>query len=632
MAKYFYEKWSLKDSYIQNNPVYLGDNSSNYAITGGENYTLDSVTGYFTVATFNSVTLEPGESGQIYELASGYRVIMKRWETFYIYNRFEITATKTQIKNALLETLSEENGTYPINGIVGDYWYVKKGLAESAIIVAQNGGETVDSIYYIEWTTSNSSMTYDIDLSLNNGQTWKTLVTGTMGTSFSYDFAREAESSLCLLRIRGKLVTEYTQYDLSNSVFTIRRNIVPNPPTNLYPASVAINREKVSRFSWKHNDTDGQSGFSLQWSTNGTTWNTIAESTINQYVDISAFIFPLGPIIWRVKTIDSGGLISSYSQQQTFTASVASNAATITSSASISVSRPVFTWSQSEQIAFQIQLLNSLGAILWDSGEIASTNKAMTCGVDLVNSATYTLKIRTKNNVSLWTDYSIQNLVVSYTPPAMPALSMQTDNIRGSIQLRIINPTPVGTEPAVSYMDVYRKIKNESNFIRIATNVKGNFTDYTPQNKIIYVYYVKVMAVNNTYSESKFGEGSISIKASILSVTNDFSKFTKLIYNSSKSINYGRKGILSEFAGREYPVMDFEEQKVHEIPLSFVICGEEKLNELMYIIDCGQTLLFRDNRNKYMFCVPSVLQVKDEMANMWSVSFTLTRVSFNEVI
>lgn len=531
-----------------------------------------------------------------------------------------------------IQIIIAEDGTYPDNDVEGSIWYIKKGLAETATVTAQNGGETVSNLHTITWVSSITGMTFDIDLSKDNGQTWKSIATNVSGQSYTYDFSLEIKSSLCLLRIRPKFNMDYGVYDISDSVFTISDNIPPTPPINLMPSSIAIDIARVQRFSWTHNDTNSQSGFFLQWSIDGTTWNTITQSTINQYVDISANVFPLGTIIWKVKTTDIGGLTSLYSQQRTFIASVPSNSAIITSSASISVSRPVFIWSQSEQIAYQMQILNSLNVIIWDSLEINSTNKAMTSAIDLVNTAIYTLKIKTKNKDGLWTDYAIQNLVVSYTPPAIPVISIQTDNNRGAIQLRITNPTPQGTQPNVSYMEVYRSIKGQENFIRIATNVIGNFTDYTPQSSIIYEYYIKAKAVNNTYIVSKIGEGSINIKNTNLSMLSDYLKYVNLGHNETRNLTLGRKGNLSEFAGREYPVMDFAEQKVHEISVSFLILDKETLDNLIYIIDCGQTLLFRDDRSKHIFCVPSKLSIKDEIKNMWSVNFTLTRVCYSEVI
>ena len=125
----------------------------------------------------------------------------------------------------------------------------------------------------------------------------------------------------------------------------------------------------------------------------GQTWTTAKVST-NQYNDFEANTFPAGTITWRVRTYDQEGLVSPYSNQVTFTSSEPSDAPIITSADTWNIARPTIQWSSVGQAKYQVQVLDSISAVVWDSGQITSSNKAVTVGADLVNGSTYTVKVR----------------------------------------------------------------------------------------------------------------------------------------------------------------------------------------------------------------------------------------------
>lgn len=93
-------------------------------------------------------------------------------------------------------------------------------------LTAPNGGETWDTVHTITWNASTDpegdSITYEIDLSTDNGNTWKNIATGVSGTSYEYDFSNETASSICLIRIRAYDGYSYSDNDQSDGVFTIQ--------------------------------------------------------------------------------------------------------------------------------------------------------------------------------------------------------------------------------------------------------------------------------------------------------------------------------------------------------------------------------------------------------------------------
>lgn len=352
-------------------------------------------------------------------------------------------------------------------------------------ITAPNGGETLDKTQTITWTpatdieTAQASLKYQIQLSSNNGVSWKDIVslTGAGVTSVSYDFTNETETSTAKLRIRAYDGATYGLWDETDGVFTISHNVAPTAPTNLNPTSISINRGVGQRLSWHHNDpngTDPQSKFDLQWRMQGNpTWITVTQTTTNNYYDIAANTFPAGAVEWRVRTYDQAGLVGPYSTVTVFTSADMPGLPTITSPINngiVAVSKPVIQWSAPVQTDYHVRVLDQTDTvILWEDIK-ASSNKAVTVGVDLVNQTIYKIQVAVKSN-GLWSDFAEITVTISYTSPPTPYLTTEKDDERGAITLNINNLLPTGTEPDIGYNDVYRR-ENAGEWVRIAKDLQ----------------------------------------------------------------------------------------------------------------------------------------------------------------
>lgn len=635
MAKYNYKKYSVNtSSYYTMNGTYQGI-SENSSVSGYSDYDFDSSNGTFNHSG-SSVTVTKTNCQSCYSCSGGTSMAGFSSDGTNIYVTTYTSSKNTSYsKGSYIETVVAESGTYPSNGQSGGYWYEKTTLAETATITAPNGGETVDKTYNIAFTPSNSALSTEISLSQDNGQTWKVLGTAAAGAvSFSYDFTNETESAQCLIRARTVDGSNYGAYDQSDGVFTICHNVAPTAPTNLSPSSVAIDRTKVQRLSWKHNDTDAQSKFDLQYSVDGTNWTTVTQTSTDEFWDASANLFAAGTIYWKVRTYDSQGLVSPYSTQAAFTAANPSNNPVITSPTnSIPVARPQIQWTQPDQADYQINILDNLSNIVWDSGDTVSTNRQAVCGADLLNGGTYTIKVKTKSAAGLWTDWASTTLAVSYTPPAIPTIETMIDNDRCSIELDITHPTPTGTQPEVSYSDIFRSKANENNFIRIATNIANTFIDYTAQPEQIYEYRVKEIGSNGTSSLSDIVQASANMEDAQLALTSDYTQYIDLVVEPQRQEKYGKQGIQVQFAGRELPVTYWQEGKTRELPISYRI---DNLDMLYALDDTGETLLYRDNRGRKIFCtIPSQISTTDISKTSiykYTVSFTLEAVDYDEEV
>jgi hypothetical protein len=509
-------------------------------------------------------------------------------------------------------------------------------------------GETIETVsnyglcLTVSYRIPSSSLQYQIQLSPDNGQTWKDIVplTSPGATSYTYDFSNEPETSLAKIRIRAYDGTSYGPWDESDGVFTIQHNQAPTVPTNLSPSGgTPKDRGSVIRLSWQHNDANGdpQAQFDLQWRKQGdTTWNTVTQVTPNQYWDAPGGTFPRGTIEWRVRTYDQAGLSSPYSDIQTFFAGDKPANPTITDPANgaiVPVANPTVQWSSVGQTAYHVKVLDVNNNLLWEV-QANSTNKAQTVLYDLQNNTDYKIQVAIKNADSLWSDFVTSNIHVSYTPPAVPIVT--TTKGEGIITVSIDNPTPSGTEPNVSYNDLYRRKQGETEWIRIATNIPadGSFVDYTPTSGQIYEYYVRAWGDNGTYSDSTVVSESISLTGVWLhDPMNPAGTIHQFRYDGGgRSENWQPTAALMQFAGRRLPVAEYDDTEQRSISVKLTMFKNSDDREaLERLIRSKNTLCYRDGRGRKMFCHALQLPIDDEVYGN-TVSLTFEEVSYTEEV
>lgn len=176
------------------------------------------------------------------------------------------------------------------------------------------------------------------------------------------------------------------------------------------PSGIVIDATIVNRFSWQHIISTGtpQSKADLQWSADGTTWNTLATVTgENQYYDVPANKFTSGTKYWRVRTYNTDGTPSEWSDKAEFIAINAPSAPSIVIQST--GPRPRITWQTSEQEAYQLTLSNG-----YASGTVYGTEKAWRSPVYLADGS-YTVRVRVQNKYGMWSEWSAAALPVSHT-------------------------------------------------------------------------------------------------------------------------------------------------------------------------------------------------------------------------
>lgn len=176
------------------------------------------------------------------------------------------------------------------------------------------------------------------------------------------------------------------------------------------PSGIVIDATIANRFSWQHIISTGtpQSKADLQWSADGATWNALTTVTgENQYYDVPANTFSSGTKYWRVRTYNTDGTASEWSDKAEFIAINAPSAPSIVIQST--GPRPKITWQTTEQEAYELTLSNG-----YASGTIYGTGKAWRSPVYLADGS-YTVRVRVQNQYGMWSEWSAAALPVSHT-------------------------------------------------------------------------------------------------------------------------------------------------------------------------------------------------------------------------
>ena len=232
------------------------------------------------------------------------------------------------------------------------------------------------------------------------------------------------------------------------------------------PSGIVIDATIVNRFSWQHIISTGtpQSKADLQWSADGTTWNTLATVTgENQYYDVPANTFTSGTKYWRVRTYNTDGTASAWSEKAEFIAINAPSAPSIVIQST--GPRPRITWQTSEQEAYQLTLSSG-----YASGTVYGTEKAWRSPVYLADGS-YTVRVRVQNKYGMWSEWSAAALPVSHTEGEAITLSAGASH-----------EAALAWQTAGSY-DFYLI---ERDGVAIARTVQKQYIDHTSIDSVTY--------------------------------------------------------------------------------------------------------------------------------------------------
>lgn len=232
------------------------------------------------------------------------------------------------------------------------------------------------------------------------------------------------------------------------------------------PSGIVIDATIANRFSWQHIISTGtpQSKADLQWSADGTTWNTLATvAGENQYYDVPANKFTSGTKYWRVRTYNTDGIAGEWSDAAQIVVIAAPTAPSIQIKST--GPRPSIRWQTSEQEAYQVELDGKLSV-----GTHYGTDKTWTSPAYLADGS-HTVRVRVQNQYGMWSDWGAAALPVTNTPGASITLSVQASSV-----------ADLNWQTSGSY-DFYLVYRNDK---PIAKLTQTQYTDELSSGNVIY--------------------------------------------------------------------------------------------------------------------------------------------------
>ena len=379
------------------------------------------------------------------------------------------------------------------------------------------------------------------------------------------------------------------------------------------PNGITLDATVVNRFRWRHIVASGtaQTKADLQWSADGTTWNTLTTVTgENQYYDVPANTFASGTKYWRVRTYNTDGTASEWSAAAEFIAINAPSAPSIVIQST--GPRPRITWQTTEQEAYQLTLSNG-----YASGTVYGTEKAWRSPVYLADGS-YTVRVRVQNQYGMWSEWSAAALPVSHTEGEAITLSVDASH-----------EAALTWQTAGSY-DFYLI---ERDGIAIARTVQKQYVDHTSIGSVTY-------RVRGCYADSDNYGVSNSDTVEILPETNMICDLetgvwlemrlseTQLRTNSA-SFSAGVSTV--HLAGLAYPVEERSEQRDRALSVACAWPHSRRAAALALEALVGRLVCLKDHYgNMVIGSLPSLESNCDEFMRRYS--FTVSHTNREEAI
>lgn len=379
------------------------------------------------------------------------------------------------------------------------------------------------------------------------------------------------------------------------------------------PSGIVIDATIVNRFSWQHIISTGtpQSKADLQWSADGTTWNTLATvAGENQYYDVPANKFTSGTKYWRVRTYNTDGTASAWSEKAEFIAINAPSAPSIVVQST--GPRPRITWQTSEQEAYQLTLSSG-----YASGTVYGTEKAWRSPVYLADGS-YTVRVRVQNKYGMWSEWSAAALPISHTDGEAITLT-----------------ATAGHEAALTWQTAgsYDFYLVERDGVAIARTVQKQYIDHTSIGSVTY-------RVRGCYADSDNYGVSNSDTAEILPETNMICDLETGIWLemrlSETQLRTNRTSFSAgvstvHLAGLAYPVEERSEQRDRALSVACAWPHAQRAAALALEALVGRLVCLKDRYgNMAIGSLPSLESNCDEFMRRYS--FTISHTNREEAI
>ncbi|SDL20780.1 fibronectin type III domain-containing protein [Natronincola ferrireducens] len=468
---------------------------------------------------------------------------------------------------------------------------------------------------------------FELEYSQDGGESWTKVTEVTPRTDYTFSYASLTTGSL-RWRVRTRN-SDNLWSSWVNAQFTWTQ-ILPTRPQNLNPDGIQTNIFPTATWAYNsYNEDDGPTAFELEYSNDGgITYTTVFQVTSNM-----SYAFPIslrgGLIKWRVRAKSSYfNLFTPWSEYALWTYTIPPQNPIFTSGTTFPTPAPLITWSSPDQVSFELEIIKN-SQLVFKTGERNTQHRNYKIETFLENYETYTIRLRVKNAVPLWSEWVEQQIYIDFVQTDQPNIIATEDTTKFGIRIKIINPVSGVTN------EVWRRKTGTTAWVRIAKNIplNGSHNDYMIAPDVFYDY--RVRSIDEVgYSDSDTVSRRMSMVDSQLMSTTNTSKYVTLTWNPSKSEKKNIQQKLVRYAGRNHPCMVWGDEKDYSMNVRFTI-KEEDLLALDELHQMKETLLYRDSRGRKQYVtILGGINIEDEIPHMdlYVVSFNLQVVNYEEAV
>ena len=472
-----------------------------------------------------------------------------------ILTTYQMTGEQGSHQNYVYKTLYTFSGTAPVTALASDIylnvadqsgfpvlWYDSElekyirayppelafGYAEKAVPVANasfTGG-------FFDWTKANT-IKFGTDFIENLDEQY-TVASGT------FYIKRTSASSYSSRAFTGDSLTLAAGTLSGNKTYEAYADLVLDDGTTLtYQFSEITTTDSTGScscrtpknevtygeivFEWDYSIETGtkQKAYDLQVSADGSTWTTIKSHIVSEETRAEYSQATSGESYWRVRAYNQNDVAGNWSAPAYYINNIPPDAPTITS---ISGSgRQTVAWSASQQNAYQVQAVNSAGKIVYDTGEVYSTEKTALINEYLENDV-YTFRVRVSTGIGGWSDWAETQKAISaslaapsFTLTAMAqGVDVTIEQSAAYDHFYILRNGELIARTNSEILDHF--VAGEAIYKVIGVNASDEYgyasdsISFTPQHNQIATEDGLVILVNKRWEERAFPERSISPK------------------------------------------------------------------------------------------------------------------------
>jgi len=425
---------------------------------------------------------------------------------------------------------------------------------------------------------------------------------------------------------------------------TVQLLAAPNAPTNLGPTTVRDATENVT-LTWQHNpvDTTGQAAFQVQHRAAGAgTWTTetaVTSATSSWVLTGGTYANPT-TVEWQVRTKGAHADYSPWSATASLpssarpTGTISSPAdASVVATSELTVSWAYYDAESKAQVAWQVDLLDNLGAVVESLPGVGAGTTA-TLEATLSDGFAGSARLVVQDADGMWSLGDTNAFTVAYAVPPTPVVVATWDPDTATVGLAItVTDPPTAPEVAATHVNVYRSLDGGA-FVLIAEAVPLNtsVTDYSPTVAGTNDYYaVAVSALPSTAQSATVTVTTPEAgdRASLwLSAGPGFSVVCRAVTNISIVSRTGKASkVLHRFAGRDKRVEFASDAAERGWDVSFEVIrdsgrGDSTVAEWLDLGELAGPHLLRSTDHYRYVSVPGVTAAADVGGMVTGVSFT----------